>query len=114
MNFGEDSDIDFATARGRDWPTIRQFNVFLENRVGGLLNVVRRFETHRVPLRRSSHGIRPWHGSCCSPGMPARKARARHRTSMLSAVIVTRAAGWSTIGAGSLRPPERRRGEHPY
>src|SRR5205807_5725750 len=47
MNQGEDSGsaIDFATARGRDWPSVRQFNVFLENRLGALLDVVRRFET---------------------------------------------------------------------
>ena len=32
------------TIRGRDYPTIRQFTVFLENRVGQLLEVVRRFE----------------------------------------------------------------------
>src|SRR6266446_3676895 len=37
--------IDFETARGRDWPSVRQFNVFVENRIGGLMNVVRRFET---------------------------------------------------------------------
>src|SRR3954470_19705389 len=45
MNFGERSGTDFATARGRDWPSVRQFNIFLENRVGALLDVVRRFET---------------------------------------------------------------------
>ncbi len=46
MSHGEDSSgIDFATARGRDWPSVRQFNVFVENRVGGLLDVVRRFES---------------------------------------------------------------------
>jgi hypothetical protein len=47
MSEGEDAGagIDYATARGRDWPSVRQFNVFLENRLGGLLNVVRRFET---------------------------------------------------------------------
>src|SRR6266581_4577070 len=44
MSFGDESDIDFATARGRDWPSVRQFNVFLANRLGALLNVVRRFE----------------------------------------------------------------------
>jgi hypothetical protein len=38
------SGIDFATAHGRDWPSVRQFNVFVENRVGNLLSVVRRFE----------------------------------------------------------------------
>ena len=48
MSHGQGNDsgaeIDFATARGRDWPSVRQFNVFVPNRVGGLLDVVRRFE----------------------------------------------------------------------
>lgn len=34
----------FRTARGRDWPSVRQFNVFVANRVGGLMRVVRWFE----------------------------------------------------------------------
>jgi hypothetical protein len=43
---GDDgSEVGYSTARGRDWPSVRQFNVFVENRLGGLLNVVRRFET---------------------------------------------------------------------
>ena len=42
--------VGFATARGRDWPSVRQFNIFLENRVGGLLDVVRRFETTDVRI----------------------------------------------------------------
>ncbi len=47
MSNGEDSgaEIGFSTAHGRDWPSVRQFNVFIANRVGGLLDVVRRFET---------------------------------------------------------------------
>jgi hypothetical protein len=47
MSYGgdEDAGVGFATARGRDWPSVRQFNVFLENRLGALLNVVRHFET---------------------------------------------------------------------
>ena len=47
MSYGgdEDAGVGFATARGRDWPSVRQFNVFLANRLGALLNVVRRFET---------------------------------------------------------------------
>src|SRR5215468_5737908 len=47
MSHGEDSgsEIGFSTVRGRDWPSVRQFNVFIANRVGGLLDVVRRFET---------------------------------------------------------------------
>lgn len=44
MSVGEGFVTDFQTARGRDYPTIRQFTVFLENRVGQLLEVVRRFE----------------------------------------------------------------------
>lgn len=39
-----------ATMRGRDYPTIRQFTVFLENRVGQLLEVVRRFEGSKVSI----------------------------------------------------------------
>src|SRR3954454_14974022 len=42
---GGESETGYATARGRDWPSVRQFNVFLENRLGALLNVVRCFET---------------------------------------------------------------------
>jgi hypothetical protein len=48
MSTGESSGIDFATMRGRDYPSIRQFTVFLENRVGQLLEVVRRFEGSNV------------------------------------------------------------------
>ncbi len=36
--------------RGRNYPTIRQFTVFLENRVGQLLEVVRRFEGSKVRI----------------------------------------------------------------
>jgi hypothetical protein len=50
MSFGDQSDIGFATARGRDWPSVRQFNVFLANRMGALLELVRRFETTDVKL----------------------------------------------------------------
>jgi hypothetical protein len=47
MSYGGDegAEIGFETAHGRDWPSVRQFNVFVENRLGGLLSVVRRFET---------------------------------------------------------------------
>jgi len=50
MSFGEGIGLDFATIRGRDYPTIRQFTVFLENRVGQLLEVVRRFEGSKVRI----------------------------------------------------------------
>jgi hypothetical protein len=44
MSFGEDAGVDLSTARGRDWPSVRQFNVFLANRVGAMVNVLRVFE----------------------------------------------------------------------
>lgn len=44
------SGTEFDTARGRDWPSVRQFNVFLENRVGALLDLVRRFESTEVSI----------------------------------------------------------------
>jgi len=47
---GENAGIDYATLRGRDYPSIRQFTVFLENRVGQLLEVVRRFEGSNVRI----------------------------------------------------------------
>jgi hypothetical protein len=50
MSFGEGTGTDFATMRGRNYPTIRQFTVFMENRVGQLLEVVRRFEGSRVRI----------------------------------------------------------------
>jgi hypothetical protein len=52
MSYGGDDDagVGFATARGRDWPSVRQFNVFLENRLGALMNVVRRFESTDIRI----------------------------------------------------------------
>jgi hypothetical protein len=50
MSIGEGTGIGFSTMRGRNYPTIRQFTVFLENRVGQLLEVVRRFEGSRVRI----------------------------------------------------------------
>jgi len=44
MSTGEGSSTSLETIHGRNYPTIRQFTVFLENRVGQLLEVVRRFE----------------------------------------------------------------------
>src|SRR5437763_16760881 len=49
-NVGEGNVTDYATMRGRNYPTIRQFTVFLENRVGQLLEVVRRFEGSKVRI----------------------------------------------------------------
>ncbi len=50
MSIGDGAETNFATMRGRNYPTIRQFTVFLENRVGQLLEVVRRFEGSRVRI----------------------------------------------------------------
>jgi hypothetical protein len=50
MSIGEGTGTDFAVMRGRNYPSIRQFTVFLENRVGQLLEVVRRFEGSRVRI----------------------------------------------------------------
>src|ERR1051326_1387867 len=50
MSIGEGTGTGFATMRGRDYPAIRQFTVFLENRVGQLLEVIRRFEGSRVRI----------------------------------------------------------------
>src|SRR6185312_16613835 len=54
MNSGQGGDsgseTPYATARGRDWPSVRQFNVFVENRVGNLLSIVRRFETTDIRI----------------------------------------------------------------
>ena len=50
MSTGEGSGTGFETMRGRNYPTIRQFTVFLENRVGQLLEVIRRFDGSRVRI----------------------------------------------------------------
>lgn len=44
MSMGDDSNTAYETLRGRNFPAIRQFTIFLENRVGQLLEVVKRFE----------------------------------------------------------------------
>jgi hypothetical protein len=45
MNMGNGAGVGFETARSPDWTSVRQFNVFLENRLGALMDLVRRFET---------------------------------------------------------------------
>jgi len=50
MSAGEGAGTEYKTVRGRDFPTLRQFTVFLENRVGQLLEVVRRFESSQVRI----------------------------------------------------------------
>ncbi len=46
MNFGEADATDPATMRGRSWPCLRQFCVFMENRVGRLQELLRHIERH--------------------------------------------------------------------
>jgi len=46
----DSSKTGVPTLRGRDYPSLRQFTVFLENRVGQLLEVVRRFEISPVRI----------------------------------------------------------------
>ncbi len=52
MSMADDagSSVGFETARSRDYPTIRQFTVFIENRVGQLLEVLRRFRGTGVKI----------------------------------------------------------------
>ncbi len=44
MNFGGDALTNPSTMRGRDWPCLRQFGVFLENHVGSLSDLLRHLE----------------------------------------------------------------------
>ncbi|MHB8897642.1 MAG: acetolactate synthase [Thermoguttaceae bacterium] len=50
MSIGGEAGIGASTVRGRNYPSIRQFTVFLENRVGQLLEVIRRFEGSHVRI----------------------------------------------------------------
>ena len=50
MSYEGSAGIGAPTMRGRNYPAIRQFTVFLENRVGKLLEVIRRFENSRVKI----------------------------------------------------------------
>lgn len=50
MSTGDEAGTGFSTMRGRNYPSIRQFTVFLENRVGQLLEVIRRFEGSHVRI----------------------------------------------------------------
>lgn len=43
-NFGGEQIIEPSTMRGQSWPCLRQFAVFMENRVGRLHDLLRKFE----------------------------------------------------------------------
>jgi len=46
QDFGDESHYDASTMRGRDWPCLRQFGIFMENRVGRLHDLLRHLEQH--------------------------------------------------------------------
>ncbi len=46
MSFGGQASTDAGTLRGRDWPCLRQFGIFMENRVGTLHELLRHIERH--------------------------------------------------------------------
>src|ERR1700679_3893361 len=53
MSFSEDdggSEVELETLHGRSWPSVTQFSVFLENRVGQLRDVFRMFEGSKVRI----------------------------------------------------------------
>jgi hypothetical protein len=50
MSTGQGDETGLATMRGRNYPAIRQFTVFLENRVGQLQEIVRRFEGSQLRI----------------------------------------------------------------
>jgi len=85
---GSGQGTEFATMRGRDYPSIRQFTVFLENRVGQLMDVVRRFEGSHVriaPSRSRFHGVCPGAIPLSDPeqGREIWKGPASHSSSLI-------------------------------
>ncbi len=54
MSYGEDDEggnaVELETLHGRSWPSVTQFSVFLENRVGQLLEVYRAFQGSKVRI----------------------------------------------------------------
>ena len=47
-NMGGESGVQPETARGRNWPCLRQFGIFMENRVGSLHELLRKLESQDV------------------------------------------------------------------
>ena len=48
--FDDDIPIEPITLRGRDWPCLRQFCVFMENRVGKLHQLLKQIEQHDLRI----------------------------------------------------------------
>lgn len=49
-NFDDGEEIAPTTMRGRDWPCLRQFGVFFENRVGQLHELLRKLEQNDLRI----------------------------------------------------------------
>lgn len=47
-DFGGDAIVEASTMRGRGWPCLRQFCVFMENRVGSLHELLRHLERYEL------------------------------------------------------------------
>ncbi len=50
MNYGDENPLEPAIMRDRNWPCLRQFGVFLENRVGRLHELLRHLERHDLQV----------------------------------------------------------------
>ena len=48
IGYGGRAGADPSTMKGRDWPCLRQFGVFLENRVGALNDLMRHLESDDI------------------------------------------------------------------
>lgn len=49
-DYGDEATITPETSRGRDWPCLRQFCVFMENHVGALHQLMRHLEQHDLRI----------------------------------------------------------------
>ena len=50
MSIDNQVPVEDQTMRGRDYPALRQFTIFLENRVGQLQEVIRKFEGSKIRI----------------------------------------------------------------
>lgn len=50
MGFGDREGLDSSTMRDLSWPCLRQFCVFMENRVGRLHDLLRQLERHQLKV----------------------------------------------------------------
>ena len=113
---GSGAGTEFATMRGRDYPSIRQFTVFLENRVGQLMDVVRRFEGSNVRIVALTIS----ESTECAPGaVPAQRSGSGPRDSGAGRPgdrgvrsDRRRAARFAAADAANLHGPAGGRSEH--